>query len=129
MVEEKTYRPLSGWVPLGACLALVIGGPALFAWTIADAAANRDLVSFWWILLSVLMTFTGLLGFAGFLAIPPNDSRVLLLFGDYRGSVRTSGFYWVNPFFSKKKLSLRVRNFETGSITTPERKDAAGKVQ
>nr|WP_206202663.1 SPFH domain-containing protein [Thioalkalivibrio sp. XN279] len=64
----------------------------------------------------------------GFMAIAPNDSRVLLLFGEYKGSVRASGFFWVNPFFSKKKLSLRVRNFETGSLSTPEKKDAAGKV-
>ena len=36
--------------------------------------------------------------------------------------------YWVNPFFSKKKVSLRIRNFETGSVVTPEKKDAAGTV-
>jgi regulator of protease activity HflC (stomatin/prohibitin superfamily) len=53
---------------------------------------------------------------------------VLLLFGKYKGSALESGFYWVNPFFSKKKISLRIRNFETGSIHTPERKDAQGKV-
>ena len=63
------------------------------------------------------------------MAIAPNDSRVLLLFGEYKGSVRDSGFFWVNPFFTKKKLSLRIRNFETGSITTPEKKDAAGLKQ
>jgi len=43
-------------------------------------------------------------------------------------AVTDSGFFWVNPFYSKKKLSLRIRNFETGSITTPARKDAAGKI-
>jgi regulator of protease activity HflC (stomatin/prohibitin superfamily) len=62
------------------------------------------------------------------MAIAPNQARVLLLFGKYKGSVLTSGFFWVNPFFSKKKISLRVRNFETGSIPTPEQKDAQGKV-
>ena len=81
-----------------------------------------------WILLAALMALTGALGFAGFMAIAPNEARALLLFGQYKGSVRKSGFFWVNPFFTKKKLSLRIRNFETGSITTPERKDAAGKV-
>jgi regulator of protease activity HflC (stomatin/prohibitin superfamily) len=53
---------------------------------------------------------------------------VLLLFGDYRGTVSKSGFYWVNPFFSKKKVSLRVRNFETGSTNVAERKNEAGVV-
>ena len=48
------------------------------------------------------------------------DARVLLLFGEYIGTVNESGFYWVNPFYSKRKVSLRVRNFETGSSTSPE---------
>ncbi|NIM61928.1 MAG: SPFH domain-containing protein, partial [Acidobacteria bacterium] len=61
-------------------------------------------------------------------AIAPNRGRVMPPFGAYKGSVVESGFYWVNPFYSKKKVSLRIRNFETGSITTPEKKDAAGKV-
>jgi regulator of protease activity HflC (stomatin/prohibitin superfamily) len=64
----------------------------------------------------------------GFQAVAPNDARAFLLFGDYRGSVTESGFYWVNPFYTKKKITLRVRNFETGSTTTPEVKDAAGKI-
>jgi regulator of protease activity HflC (stomatin/prohibitin superfamily) len=51
-----------------------------------------------------------------------------LLFGDYKGTVRESGFYWVNPFYSKKKISLRIRNFETGTTSTKEVKDAAGTV-
>ena len=62
------------------------------------------------------------------MAIAPNDSRVLLLFGEYKGTVRDSGFYWVNPFYTKRKLSLRVRNFETGSTSTAEEKNQAGQV-
>jgi regulator of protease activity HflC (stomatin/prohibitin superfamily) len=63
----------------------------------------------------------------GFMIIQPNQARVMLLFGTYKGSVKTSGFYWVNPFFSKREISLRIQNFETGSITTPASKDASGK--
>jgi regulator of protease activity HflC (stomatin/prohibitin superfamily) len=44
------------------------------------------------------------------------------------GTVRQTGFFWVNPFFTKRPISLRIRNFETGSSRTPEKKDAAGKV-
>jgi regulator of protease activity HflC (stomatin/prohibitin superfamily) len=62
----------------------------------------------------------------GFVIIQPNKARLMLLFGSYKGSVKTSGFFWVNPFFSKKKISLRIQNFETGSIITPERKDESG---
>jgi regulator of protease activity HflC (stomatin/prohibitin superfamily) len=53
---------------------------------------------------------------------------VLLLFGEYKGSVKESGFYWVNPFYSKKKVTLRIRNFETGGSRLEEKKDAAGKI-
>jgi regulator of protease activity HflC (stomatin/prohibitin superfamily) len=62
------------------------------------------------------------------MAVAPNDARVLLLFGDYKGSVKESGFFWVNPFYSKKKVTLRVRNFETGGSRVHEQTDAAGKV-
>lgn len=78
--------------------------------------------------LSALAASAGFLCLFGFLAVQPNDARVLLLFGDYRGTVNRSGFYWVNPFYSKKKISLRVRNFETGATNVAERKNEAGVV-
>ena len=128
MIQEKECRPVSGWLPLCVSLALLLGGPTLIAWQVAESARERVPLSFGWILLAILMVLTGLLCMAGFMAIAPNQSRVLLLFGKYKGSVRESGFFWVNPFLTKKRLSLRVRNFETGSIATPEKKDATGKV-
>jgi regulator of protease activity HflC (stomatin/prohibitin superfamily) len=122
MVEEREYRPLSGWLPLAVTIALTVAGPWLFIQTVQAGGSG------WLIAAAIgLLTLAFAMGF-GFMAIAPNDSRVLLLFGEYKGSVRASGFFWVNPFFSKKKLSLRVRNFETGALSTPEKKDAAGKV-
>jgi regulator of protease activity HflC (stomatin/prohibitin superfamily) len=50
--------------------------------------------------------------FTGFITLQPNNAVVLLLFGEYRGSLRESGFYWANPFFTKKRISLRLRNME-----------------
>ncbi|MFA5974431.1 MAG: SPFH domain-containing protein [Lentimicrobiaceae bacterium] len=50
---------------------------------------------------------------AGFLVINPNESSVLTLFGAYKGTLKRNGFYWVNPFFVKKKISLRARNFNS----------------
>jgi regulator of protease activity HflC (stomatin/prohibitin superfamily) len=126
MIQEKSYRPFSGWVPLVFSLGLLVGGPwytvlALHALGMGDGSG-------WAVATGVLLILAGIVSLPGYMAITPNDSRVLLLFGEYKGSVRESGFFWVNPFFTKKKLSLRVRNFETGSVQTPERKDAAGKV-
>ena len=50
---------------------------------------------------------------AGFLVVNPNESSVLTLFGDYKGTLKRNGFYWINPFYIKKKVSLRARNFNS----------------
>lgn len=53
---------------------------------------------------------------AGLFTVQPNQARVLTLFGKYKGSVKSEGLWWVNPFMSKKDVSLRVRNFETAKL-------------
>lgn len=55
----------------------------------------------------------GFLSFSGFFVVQPNESRVLVFLGRYTGSVSFAGFHWANPFASKRRLSLRVRNFNT----------------
>lgn len=124
-IVEKAYRAQSGWPYLLALLVLMIGGPSL---VIQHAVSGAGEPPAWKVITMLVALIIGVIGMIGFMAISPNESRVLLLFGEYRGSVKESGFYWVNPFFSKKKVSLRVRNFETGSQVTPETKDAAGKI-
>jgi len=52
----------------------------------------------------------------GFFFVNPNDSRVLVLFGEYKGTVKSNGFFWVNPFYLKKNISLRARNFDSERI-------------
>ena len=54
--------------------------------------------------------------FAGFMMIEPNDVRVMLFFGKYKGSIRDNGFFWVNPFYTKAKLTLRARNKDIDPI-------------
>jgi regulator of protease activity HflC (stomatin/prohibitin superfamily) len=49
----------------------------------------------------------------GFIVVNPNESKVLLLFGDYKGTIKHAGFWWANPFLTKKRVTLRIRNFET----------------
>ncbi len=121
MIQEKPYRPLSGWLPLVVCIACLAGGPTLAILGIVRAGAAM-------ITAGSTLTVVGFLMIFGFMAIAPNQARVLLLFGSYKGSALESGFFWVNPFFSKKKISLRIRNFETGAIHTKEKKDAEGKL-
>jgi regulator of protease activity HflC (stomatin/prohibitin superfamily) len=126
MTHEKPFTPLSGWIALPAFPALLAGGVATFVWfvQVADRTGFDPILFFG----SLGMFAAGIVTPFGFMAVAPNDSRVLLLFGEYKGSVKTSGFYWVNPFYSKKKLSLRVRNFETGATSIPETKGELGQV-
>lgn len=128
MHAEKTIRPSVGWGPLFACLALMAGVSLAFIWTTKGADARAPMATALLIVGEGALFVSALIGLFGLVAIAPNEARVFLLFGEYKGTARESGFYWVNPFYSKKKISLRVRNFETGSTTTPERKDSSGHV-
>ena len=121
MNVEKPFHPMTGWIALPAVPALFVGGLTV----LIRGARVEELPM---ILSGIGMMITALIGVFGFMAISPNDSRVLLLFGAYKGTARDSGFFWVNPFYSKKKLSLRIRNFETGSTTQPDKKNEMGQV-
>jgi regulator of protease activity HflC (stomatin/prohibitin superfamily) len=124
MIQEVKFRPLSGWIPLVVWLGLLLGVPGWFVYQVF----NYGDPAVWQVLLLVAAVVDCIIMPFGFQAVPPNSARALLLFGEYVGSITESGFFWVNPFFSKKKISLRVRNFETGSVTTPETKDPMGKI-
>lgn len=65
---------------------------------------------------SVLLIAAFILIAPGFMAVDPNQSYVLILFGAYKGTIKDNGFFWVNPFFVKKKFSLRARNFNSEPI-------------
>jgi regulator of protease activity HflC (stomatin/prohibitin superfamily) len=64
----------------------------------------------------ILLALTALVLAPGFFIVNPNEARVLLLFGRYLGSVKRDGFHWANPLLTKKRISLRVRNFESSQI-------------
>ncbi|HQK37101.1 MAG TPA: SPFH domain-containing protein [Bacteroidia bacterium] len=102
MNTEKNYRPWSGYL---AVLALVL----LLAGIIYSAV--QEMI---WPFLAMMLLF--FLVSPGLVVVNPNESRVLVLFGDYRGTIKKNGFFWVNPFFVKKKISLRARNFDSKPI-------------
>ncbi|MDR1544355.1 MAG: SPFH domain-containing protein [Prevotellaceae bacterium] len=68
------------------------------------------------IILAIVGLIVNSLFWAGFMQIEPNEARVMVFFGKYRGTVKTDGFYWVNPFYAKKKLTLRARNLDVEPI-------------
>ncbi|RMF39812.1 MAG: SPFH domain-containing protein, partial [Planctomycetota bacterium] len=128
MTQEKVIKPRSGWGMLVVEILAVPIGVALFIYAVSHAERQPVPLTFGLVLGATLIEAFAFISLFGFQAVAPNQARVLLLFGVYKGSIVDSGFYWVNPFYSKKKISLRVRNFETGSTETAEQKDSAGKI-
>ena len=122
MVREKDFKPIPGWIPVLICWVVLFLGGFLF---MVMSIGARDPLG---IILGFVAIPIGLFAARGGLVLAPNQACALLLFGNYMGSVKLSGFYYVNPFYTKKKLSLRIRNFETGSVTSPDLKDVQGKV-
>jgi len=64
----------------------------------------------------LIILFSVVIMMPGFFFVNPNGSRVLVLFGAYKGTVKENGFYWVNPFYTKQSVSLRARNFDSEKI-------------
>jgi len=70
----------------------------------------------WIIPVFIFLSFVGIFWLSGLFIIQPNQTSVLVFFGKYQGTVKTNGFFWLNPFYTKKKVSLRVRNLESDVI-------------
>ena len=105
---EKLNRPLSGYLLL-LLLFIVIGAGIYWLFN-----ARLLLVG-----LSILLIFLIL---PGFFYINPNGSRVLTLFGKYIGTVKDNGFFWANPFYGKRSISLRARNFESEKVKVNDKR-------
>ena len=107
MTHEKEVRAANGWLMLFVEIALY----ALAAYLLVDAVkAGEDAPSFAAkIIAFVAIMIVNGIGMGGFFIVEPNGSKVLLLFGSYKGTVKQPGFHWTNPFMSKRKVSLRVR--------------------
>jgi regulator of protease activity HflC (stomatin/prohibitin superfamily) len=102
MKTEKTITPLNGY--LVVVMLLVLAALILYGFI-----SNNMMLGVASFLIFVLLT-------KGFIVVSPNSSKVLLLFGDYKGSVKQSGFFWINPLYNRTSLSLRARNFESEKI-------------
>src|SRR6185503_8485021 len=64
----------------------------------------------------ILLLVAGLIGFVGLSVVNPNESQVVQLFGSYTGTLRKPGFWWVNPLSTRRKISVRIRNFESAKL-------------
>ena len=69
-----------------------------------------------YLILSVCLCLIWFIMFAGYMELEPNEARAMVFFGKYKGTFKETGFFWVNPFLNKKKLSLRARNLDVEPI-------------
>ncbi|RKD88440.1 SPFH domain-containing protein [Mangrovibacterium diazotrophicum] len=99
---EKSYSAISGYVLV--VVEFILAVLIIFGFT-------RGMV-----LPGVLMIIVFLFLAPGFMIVNPNESAVLVLFGSYKGTIRKNGFFWANPFLTKKKISLRARNLDSEPI-------------
>lgn len=102
MKEEKLIKPLSGYLALVIVL-LLIGGSI-----VGFVSGNEPLGA----VLTVLYIFISV----GFTVVNPNEACILVLFGAYSGTIKENGFFWANPFYNKRNISLRARNFDSEPI-------------
>jgi regulator of protease activity HflC (stomatin/prohibitin superfamily) len=115
MTREKTIHLANGWGMLALNIFLLFLSAVLFISGVASiehhAAAGALLL-----VLSILTFIGTMISFNGLMALQPNEACLYTLLGAYVGTARDSGFWWANPFRSKRKLSLRARNFESSKL-------------
>jgi len=96
--RERIVTVANGWVMLPLLLVLILGDIGLFIYSIAAGKADQPLVLP--LVLSLLLLPALIVTMTGLFTLQPNEARVLVLFGAYKGTVRTAGFHWANPFYS-----------------------------
>jgi len=102
MKEERIFKALSGYLILVLTLIAIAATVLAFVGEI--------------IWLGAILILADLLLLVGLMVVNPNESMVMVLFGAYRGTVKKNGFWWTIPFYSRKKISLRARNFDSEPI-------------
>lgn len=106
---EKIVRPMPGFFMLLIAILLLIAGVYLLSANGQQATAGNSIVT-------VIILAVGVFIFKGLFVVNPNHSRVLVFFGKYVGTVKKNGLLWVNPFFTKQKISLRAQNLNGAKL-------------
>jgi regulator of protease activity HflC (stomatin/prohibitin superfamily) len=121
--EELEQRVLNGWVMLVVNLGLLVAGVWLVIGSVVAAAKSGGAFPGWRVVSGLVMVVGAVVMLLGHFTLQPNQARVLLLFGAYRGTERRSGFHWANPFYARHtRLSLRARNFNTERLKVNDKR-------
>ena len=98
--RERIVRVLGGWVMLPVVILFFFGAIALFIYALADGSRSRGEPYWGWFVAAIVWEIATIIMMRGFFTLQPNEARVLVLFGAYKGTVRDGGFHWANPFYS-----------------------------
>lgn len=146
--QEIRRKPVTGWLMLPVNILLILLGIAVMIWGIITI--DRTDKFSWLLIIGILLQAAGIIALCGHFTLQPNEARVLILFGAYSGTVRESGFFWANPFYSRvrsripvsagereanhhkhtqwgfrtlsTKISLRVRNFNSEKLKVNDKR-------
>ena len=123
MMREIEHKSMSGFVMLFVLLAALVGVGWMIVATLRDLAQlGGSAGRLGWLVGLVVALVADLVMLAGVFTVAPNEGRVLQLFGRYVGTAKEPGLRWANPFLTKKRVSLRVRNFETGKLKVNDKR-------
>ena len=109
MLQEKLIKGLGGWLMLIVLVLLILLSMWLFVGSVRDREPEFAVLSM--TMLAILAICLG-----GLTVVNPNEARVVVLFGTYKGTVKDPGFWWLNPLTRRRRVSLRVRNFESSKL-------------
>ncbi|MGH7562530.1 MAG: SPFH domain-containing protein [Gemmatimonadales bacterium] len=108
-MREKVMRAVPG-LPM---VLAILAGAALDTWLFVQAVRAENATT---AVVAAVIVMVLILLLPGFAIVLPGEAKVVTLFGTYTGTIKSAGFWWVNPFSVKKRISLRVRNFETAKL-------------
>ena len=117
-MEKNQNKLYSGWKMNGFAMLFIVllswvGGPALAIYGGTNWASPYDAIA---VVAGAIILLWTIIASCGFMLLEPNEARVLLFFGEYRGNFVQTGYWWVNPFMTKKNISLRARNLNAEPI-------------
>ena len=115
MIREIERSAISGWLALPVLLIVLVGS------TLGFISAVQDPITVWMIVLWVVIWVIDFALLTGLFVVNPNEAKVLQLFGRYVGTVKAPGLRWANPFLTKRRISQRIRNFETTRLKVNDR--------
>ena len=122
MTAETTSKKMRGlpamFILIFFLLAMVSGGVFSIV-RLTDTGPGMWLLGLFFSIIGLIVTIIFL---TGLFTLEPNEASVLVFFGNYKGSVKETGFWWVNPLITKKKISLRARNFDSDRLKVNDKK-------